>query len=58
MNNMEKSVIEAVGFGGMTGYYNPNSRTHSITEQEHKAFLKLQEERKKEKEKKEDKTSK
>lgn len=57
MNNMEKSVIEAVGFGGMSGYYNPNSRTHNITEQEHKAFLELQENWKKEKEK-EDKTSK
>lgn len=58
MKTMEKSVIEATGFGGMTGYYNPNSRTHNITEQEHKAFLELQEEWRKEKEKKEDKTSK
>lgn len=35
---MEKSIIEAVGFGGMTGYYNPDSKTHSITKQEHKWF--------------------
>ena len=50
---MEKSLIEAIGFGGMTGYYNPNSKTHSITEQEHKLFIEWQEanRRKEEKEK-------
>ena len=53
MNNMEKSLIEATGFGGMTGYYNPNSKTHNITEEEHQAFLDLQRSWKKEKEEKE-----
>lgn len=57
MTNMEKSLIEAIGFGGMTGYYNPNSTTHNITEKEHQYFLELQaswrrqEEKEKEKEK-------
>ena len=55
---MEKSLIEAIGFGGMTGYYNPNSKTHNITKQEHKWFIEWQESnrRKEEKEKRKNKS--
>lgn len=48
MTNMEKSILEA---GGLTGYYNPDSKTHNITEKEHRIFLEFQEERKREEEK-------
>ena len=51
MKEMEKSIIEACGFGGMNGYYNPNSKTHSITKQEEQYFKEWKEARRKEKEK-------
>ena len=58
MNNMEKSLIEAIGFGGMTCYYNPNSKTHNITKQEHKWFIEWQEANRRKEEKEKEKTSK
>lgn len=48
MTNMEMSILEA---GGLTGRVY-NTKTHSITPKEHRAFLKLQESWRKEKEEK------
>ena len=47
MNNMEMSILEA---GGLTGRVY-ETKTHSITPEEHKMFLELQEQWRKQEEK-------
>ena len=54
MTNMEMSILEA---GGLTGKVY-ETRTHSITEREHKLFLELQESWKKQEEKEKEKNKK
>ena len=54
MNNMEMSIIEA---GGLTGKVY-DTKTHSITKQEHKWFIEWQEANRRKEEKEKEKTSK
>ena len=54
MNNMEMSILEA---GGLTGRVY-ETKTHSITPEEHKMFLELQEQWRKQEEREQDKKKK